>query len=173
MTAQQNSQLGYLYRVENADRSRGLQIVKKTKVIHEPLLKSTLLCSITHHRSHQNVGYKKLKRTMTRKRRSEQASTYLSLSCRNALLVVATRLIQVYNNGMIGIMLHRSCNDGIIANNVVYDNLDAGVALFETANTEVYGNTFTNNKCEPVIFSWAFLGLRSFQGTAFIGRRSC
>ena len=45
-------------------------------------------------------------------------------------------------------MLHRSCNDAIIANNVVYDNGDAGVALFESANTEVYGNTLTNNKCE-------------------------
>lgn len=67
---------------------------------------------------------------------------------------------------MIGIMLHRSCNDGIIANNVVYDNLDAGVALFETANTEVYGNTFTNNKCETV-FSPTLSFFPFFSGNAF------
>lgn len=45
-------------------------------------------------------------------------------------------------------MLHRSCNHGIIANNVVYDNGDSGIALFESANTDVYGNTLSNNKCE-------------------------
>ena len=45
-------------------------------------------------------------------------------------------------------MLHRSCNDGIIANNVVYNNAHAGVAVFETINTHVYGNTLTGNKCE-------------------------
>eukprot|EP00904_Undaria_pinnatifida_P000993 jgi/Undpi1/10895/HiC_scaffold_3.g01421.m1 len=52
----------------------------------------------------------------------------------------------VYNNGNNGIMLHRSCNDGIIANNVVYNNAHAGVAVFETINTHVYGNTLTGNK---------------------------
>ena len=53
-------------------------------------------------------------------------------------------------------MLHRSCNDGVVANNVVYDNADSGIALFETANTEVYGNTLSNNKCEALSLSRIF-----------------
>ena len=57
-------------------------------------------------------------------------------------------------------MLHRSSNDGIIANNVVYDNVDAGVALFETANTEVYGNILTNNKCTCACFLPVSFGVK-------------
>lgn len=45
-------------------------------------------------------------------------------------------------------MLHRSCDYATIKGNEVFDNGDAGVALYESMHAKVTGNTFKDNKCE-------------------------
>lgn len=54
----------------------------------------------------------------------------------------------VHDNGMNGLMLHRSCDYATIKNNTAYANMDAGLALYESSNCEVSGNSFYWNKCE-------------------------
>ncbi|CAM9124777.1 unnamed protein product [Ascophyllum nodosum] len=55
---------------------------------------------------------------------------------------------EVYDGGAqaVGIFLHRSSNNAKIYNNNVHDMQDAGVALLESSDAEVYGNTFSNLK---------------------------
>ncbi|CAM9858944.1 unnamed protein product [Pylaiella littoralis] len=61
----------------------------------------------------------------------------------------------VHHNGLIddggrrtgnGIMLHRSSDYGSIKNNVVHDNMDSGIALYESSSCEISGNTIYSNK---------------------------
>eukprot|EP00904_Undaria_pinnatifida_P005796 jgi/Undpi1/2346/HiC_scaffold_13.g05729.m1 len=55
---------------------------------------------------------------------------------------------EVYGGGekSAGIFLHRSGDDAIVKGNYVHDNGDAGIALMESFNAEVSGNTFESNK---------------------------
>lgn len=48
-------------------------------------------------------------------------------------------------------MLHRSSNYGTVSNNEVYNNGDAGMALFESSHNKIYDNTFTNNRREYLL----------------------
>ena len=63
----------------------------------------------------------------------------------------------VHDNGQVnsagqrignGIMLHRSCDHSIIKNNTVHDNMDSGVALYESSHCEVSQNELYKNKSE-------------------------
>lgn len=51
----------------------------------------------------------------------------------------------MHDNGYNGIMLHRSCDYAIIANNNAYNNGDAGVALYESSNVLVHNNNLHDN----------------------------
>lgn len=55
---------------------------------------------------------------------------------------------QVYNNAGNGIMLHRSCDRAKLFDNYSHDNEDAGLALYESSNCQVYDNKFYFNKRE-------------------------
>lgn len=57
----------------------------------------------------------------------------------------------MHDNGYNGIMLHRSCDHAIVADNVAYGNVDAGLAIYESSFVEVYGNFFYDNKCEILL----------------------
>ncbi|CAN0170231.1 unnamed protein product, partial [Hapterophycus canaliculatus] len=61
----------------------------------------------------------------------------------------------VHDNGQInedgqrignGIMLHRSSDYGVVKNNIVYNNMDSGVALYESSNCEISDNQIYGNK---------------------------
>ncbi len=63
----------------------------------------------------------------------------------------------VHHNGIIeedgqrignGIMLHRSSDQGIVRNNTVHDNMDSGVALFESSDCTVSENNIYSNMSE-------------------------
>lgn len=71
----------------------------------------------------------------------------------------------VHHNGIIeesgqrignGIMLHRSSDKGIVRNNTVHDNMDSGVALFESFECTVSENKIYSNMSESCgkIFLW-------------------
>lgn len=45
-------------------------------------------------------------------------------------------------------MLHRSCDFAIVEDNVVYDNGEAGIAIYESSYCTVQHNTCENNMCE-------------------------
>lgn len=47
-----------------------------------------------------------------------------------------------------GIMLHRSSDYSTIKNNTVHDNVDSGVALYETSYCEISDNDIYSNKSE-------------------------
>ena len=57
-------------------------------------------------------------------------------------------LSQVYNNNGNGIMLHRSCDRAKVFDNYSYDNEDAGLALYESSECQVYDNKFYFNRRE-------------------------
>lgn len=42
-------------------------------------------------------------------------------------------------------MLHRECDRAIVSGNTVYDNGDAGLALYESSECAVFDNSFENN----------------------------
>lgn len=42
-------------------------------------------------------------------------------------------------------MLHRQCDRAQVYSNKAYDNLDAGLSLYESSDCEVYQNKFFNN----------------------------
>lgn len=52
---------------------------------------------------------------------------------------------QVWNNQGSGIMLHRESDRATVTGNIVYDNGDAGLALFESSECDVFENSFKNN----------------------------
>jgi len=52
-----------------------------------------------------------------------------------------------------GIMLHRSCDFATVRGNKVHDNMDSGVALYESSNCEVSNNEIYSNKSESVAFT--------------------
>lgn len=54
----------------------------------------------------------------------------------------------VHDNGKNGMMLHRSCDYATVTNNTAYDNLDAGLAVYESSNLVISHNRFYHNKCE-------------------------
>lgn len=45
-------------------------------------------------------------------------------------------------------MLHRSCDRAKVFDNYSYDNEDAGLALYESSECQVYDNNFYYNKRE-------------------------
>lgn len=47
-----------------------------------------------------------------------------------------------------GIMLHRSSDYGTVKNNVIHDNMDSGVALYESSYCAVSHNKIYGNKSE-------------------------
>ncbi len=47
-------------------------------------------------------------------------------------------------------MLHRSCDFSTVRGNKVHDNMDSGVALYESSNCEVSNNDIYGNKSESV-----------------------
>jgi len=73
----------------------------------------------------------------------------------------------VHHNGIIeesgqrignGIMLHRSSDHGIVRNNTVHDNMDSGVALFESSECTVSENKIYSNmseSCGHSSFGWS------------------
>ena len=55
--------------------------------------------------------------------------------------------IDASDNQVHGIMIHRGLTDSVIKNNNVHDNPNgAGIAVFESFNDTIEGNTITNNK---------------------------
>lgn len=55
-------------------------------------------------------------------------------------------------------MLHRSCDRAYVRENHSYDNVDAGLALYESSGCRVLLNTFENNKRElPVALRLQFV----------------
>ena len=50
-----------------------------------------------------------------------------------------------------GIMLHRSCDYSTVKNNTVHDNMDSGVALYESSHCEVSQNELYKNKSELLL----------------------
>lgn len=59
---------------------------------------------------------------------------------------------KVYNNGYNGIMLHRSSDRATIRENHSFGNGDAGLALYESMDCNVYDNVFEDNKCVLSLF---------------------
>lgn len=60
-------------------------------------------------------------------------------------LIPLKNAAQVYNNGQNGIMLHRQCDRALVYGNYAYDNLDAGLSLYESSDCNVYKNKFFSN----------------------------
>eukprot|EP00752_Nemacystus_decipiens_P017747 g15914.t1 len=55
---------------------------------------------------------------------------------------------EVYDGGpdAVGIFLHRSSDDALVYNNYVHDMPDAGLAIMESFNAEIYDNVFENTQ---------------------------
>jgi nitrous oxidase accessory protein NosD len=54
---------------------------------------------------------------------------------------------EVYNNGGAGLMFSRGTHDSVIRNNLIYNQLESAypIAISESQNNEIYGNTITNS----------------------------
>ncbi|CAN0279560.1 unnamed protein product, partial [Hapterophycus canaliculatus] len=52
---------------------------------------------------------------------------------------------EVWDNAKNGIMLHRECDRATVTGNTVETSGDAGIALFESSECEVYDNVFEDN----------------------------
>ena len=68
---------------------------------------------------------------------------------------------EVHDNGKNALMLHRSCDYATIKNNTAYGNVDAGLAVYESSNCDISGNTFYHNKCEGSHPSCIYCGVSS------------